>query len=332
MSAIPKQVGFVGLGNMGFFMAKNLAQHLPALQFPPLLVFNRTQTRSQKLVSELDANLIVIARDIEEIASKCDIVITNLLNDTVVREVLGQIAQVWQQTPRDQPRIIVETSTIYPTVTAEVDDLFSSVSNTRFIMSPVFGPPPAAASARLMLCIGGEYHARKEIIQLLVPSMARKALEVGESVVQASTMKLLGNGFIMSAVEVVGESVGLAEATGVDPKLLMNFVEEYVPSRHLGFMGNRMIIDDFDGTTGFAINGALKDGSHVRHLSLDFNCPMPIVDIVHQNWRTGRALHEAEKESSPFEILDNSALIAALRVAAGFNGLNHGKHRQVQEE
>lgn len=86
-----QQVGFFGLGNMGYHMARNLARHLDSIGSPPLIVFNRTKTVSEKFVSELGAKAHV-AKDLPSFALKCDILITNLASDAVVQDVYDQIA------------------------------------------------------------------------------------------------------------------------------------------------------------------------------------------------------------------------------------------------
>jgi len=88
--------------------------------------------------------------------------------------------------------------------------------------------------------------------------------------------------------------------------------------------GPKMINDDFDGSKGFAIEGGLKDSTHIRRLTTMCNSPMPIVDIAHQNLLTARAIHakHTTEGTAKHEILDWSALVAGSRVAAGLPGLD----------
>jgi 3-hydroxyisobutyrate dehydrogenase-like beta-hydroxyacid dehydrogenase len=84
-----RQVGFVGLGNIGFAMAKNLAQNGPehVKGLPPVKVWNRTQSKSEKLLELVGADKASIAASPEEIALQCDIIVVNLSNDDVVRKI-----------------------------------------------------------------------------------------------------------------------------------------------------------------------------------------------------------------------------------------------------
>ena len=92
------QVGWIGLGAMGYLMARNLANyratHLE--QQPPLLVWNRSKEKSEKLLHELGGDKVAIAESVVDVATKCDIVLTSLANDEVVKSVYKEIAAALQ--------------------------------------------------------------------------------------------------------------------------------------------------------------------------------------------------------------------------------------------
>ena len=92
------QVGWIGLGAMGYLMARNLANyratHLE--QQPPLLVWNRSKDKSEKLLHELGDGKVAIAESVVDVATKCDIVLTSLANDEVVKSVYKEIAAALQ--------------------------------------------------------------------------------------------------------------------------------------------------------------------------------------------------------------------------------------------
>lgn len=89
-----KKIGFVGLGNMGYLMARNLASrgraNFPDL--PAIMVWNRTDAKAKELVDEVGHDKARTAKDPEEIANECDIIITSLANDGVVRIIYQRIA------------------------------------------------------------------------------------------------------------------------------------------------------------------------------------------------------------------------------------------------
>jgi hypothetical protein len=84
----PPTIGFIGLGAMGYFMARNLAndRHSHPAGSPPLLVWNRTKSKADALAKELGERKARVAKDLAEIAAECDVIVTNLANDQVVKD------------------------------------------------------------------------------------------------------------------------------------------------------------------------------------------------------------------------------------------------------
>jgi 3-hydroxyisobutyrate dehydrogenase-like beta-hydroxyacid dehydrogenase len=69
------RVGIYGLGAIGYHVARNLANSLSTL---PLVVYNRTTSKSEKLVNELGPNKISIAKSPAELVNSCDIMYAQL--------------------------------------------------------------------------------------------------------------------------------------------------------------------------------------------------------------------------------------------------------------
>ena len=81
-------LGFCGLGAMGYPMARNLANHMTkSSPQTPLHVWNRTRSQSERLEQELGSSKIKIADSPEDLALQCDIIITTLASDDVVRQI-----------------------------------------------------------------------------------------------------------------------------------------------------------------------------------------------------------------------------------------------------
>jgi len=92
------QIGWIGLGAMGYLMARNLANHRGTYleQQPPLLVWNRSKEKSEKLLRELDNRKVAIAQTIVDVATKCDIIVFSLSSDDVIRSVYKELAATLQ--------------------------------------------------------------------------------------------------------------------------------------------------------------------------------------------------------------------------------------------
>ncbi|KAL7285048.1 hypothetical protein ACG7TL_000139 [Trametes sanguinea] len=330
------QIGFCGLGAMGYPMARNLAkwrnQHVPGSL--PILVWNRTKGKADDLLKELGDNMIMVADSLEQVASDCDIVFTNLSNDEVVKSVYEVFAKALKEPKLTKNKIFVETSTIYPSLAAELDTLLSNVPSAHFITSPVFGPPAAANAAQLLIVMSGDYRSKKEVAHLLVPAVGRKIMDLGGNVEKAPTFKLVGNSLILGSLELLAEVFTLSEKAGIGAPLVHQFIKEVMPAPPLINYGEKMLHDHFDGSKGFAIDGGLKDSAHIRKLATELDSPMPALDAAHQHMLTARALHanQVRRGNARFDVLDWSSLVAGARVSAGLDGFDSSKHSKVIPE
>ena len=70
------RVGVYGLGAIGYHVAKNLANSLSNL---PLVVYNRTSAKSEKLAKEVGPNKISVAQSPADLVNSCDIMYAPIL-------------------------------------------------------------------------------------------------------------------------------------------------------------------------------------------------------------------------------------------------------------
>ncbi|KAF9469768.1 hypothetical protein BDZ94DRAFT_1243214 [Collybia nuda] len=318
------QIGFVGLGRIGYLMARNLAQHCASNKFPPLLVWNRTLEKSENLLTALGQAKIRIAKDPEQVALECDVIITNLANDAAVKSIYQLFTAALTLTPPTHDKLFIESGTTYPSLAGELHIVMTSIPHSHFITCPVFGTPPIAEKAQLLLIMSGDYSSKKLAARLLVPAIGRKIMDLGENVEKAPAFKLLGNSMLMGSLEVLSEAYTLARKSGIATDNVHDLVKEILPSPGLIIYSDRMANDRFDASNGFALEGGIKDASHVRRLMTQYHSPMPVIDTVHQHLLTTRALQEQKEQNgeATFETLDISGFIAGTRVASGLDGFD----------
>jgi len=93
--AQPLQIGIYGLGNIGYLMARNLAVYKASSPVPslPLLVYNRTVSKSEDLVKEAGKANVHIAQNVSQLVTECDVIITNLASDAVVKSVYMEFSK-----------------------------------------------------------------------------------------------------------------------------------------------------------------------------------------------------------------------------------------------
>merc|ERR1712115_691189 len=81
------RLAWIGLGNMGRGMVKNLAEKG---QFTsPMSIYNRTTSRAEKLASSLPAGKAQVVTSIPEAVEQADIIFTCVGDDAVIEETIS---------------------------------------------------------------------------------------------------------------------------------------------------------------------------------------------------------------------------------------------------
>jgi len=320
---------------MGKAMARNLANSQRG-DTHPVLLYNRTTSKAQALVDELGGQKVAIASSLEQVATECDIIFTCLPSDAIVKDVYTRFAGALKNSQHEKRKIFVEMSTIYPKLAGELDTLMTG-RHTFFITAPVFGAPPAAQAAQLIIAMSGEVRAKREVAHIFVPAVGRKVIDLGNNVERGPTMKLIGNSLILGTVELISEALTLASKSEVGAENIGILIKDLFPTPTWTRYSEKILKDDFDSSTGsgFYIDGSIKDATHIRNLAAEKNSPMPITDIVLQHLLTARALHSSDHATgSKFPQLDMTSLAAGARVAAGLDPFDSTTHenKPVGEE
>ncbi|CAD6889667.1 unnamed protein product [Tilletia laevis] len=315
------QVGWVGLGNMGGPMAKNLAKHLAEQKQKPLLTFNRTTSKITELASSLP-DAIKPASSASQIGEECDLIFTSLAADGPARSVVGEILEgIKKSGGKGRKVIIVETSTISAETAHELSQAASAVEGVSYVQSPAFGPPPMAVEGKLVFVISGPEETKKAVEPYMVPAMGRKTMDLGSDVRKSTTFKLVGNGFIAGLIELLAESMTLANAAGVGDEAFLGFIKEFVPAPSAIGYGSKMVNSAFDAQpNGFAIDGGLKDVNHILALGKQTGTTLPILEIIKKHMESVREMEEGAGTK-----LDWSAVVAAQRVESGMSAWKDGK-------
>jgi 3-hydroxyisobutyrate dehydrogenase-like beta-hydroxyacid dehydrogenase len=262
-------VGFVGLGNMGLPMAHNLlkAGHL-------LQVFNRTRGRAQSLLDQ-GATWAASPRTV---AAHTGLVFSMLADDTALEVVsLGEQGILAGLAPGG---IHVDMSTVSPNTVRRLAQLYHE-AGLHFVAAPVFGRPEAAAAAKLWICPAGPA-AVIERCRPLFNAMGQGVIVVGDEPHLASTLKLVGNFFVISAIETLSEAFTLAEKAGLPVERVLDIVHALLPVPLFQGYGTRIARSEFS-PAGFALRLGLKDVGLMRKLADEVAAPLPLADLAYQH-------------------------------------------------
>ncbi len=278
-------VGFIGLGNMGLPMARNLlkAGH-------QVTVYNRTRERADSLRGE---GAIVADRAADTCAG--DVVVTMLADDHAVRAIVFGEKLI----PRLKPRTThISASTISVALARELTQAHAEARN-QFVSAPVFGRPQAAAEAKLAVVAAG---AAKSIdyCQPVLDAIGQRTFIVGTEPHHANVIKLSGNFLILSVIESLGEAFALLRKSGVEPERFLDVMTNTLFTAPVYKTYGNLIAREQFLPAGFKLLLGLKDASLVLAAAADARAPMPVASLVRDHILAAIARNGEELDWSAF--------------------------------
>ncbi|NCD69813.1 NAD(P)-dependent oxidoreductase [Mucilaginibacter agri] len=261
-------IGFIGLGNLGTPIAKNLIAAGYHLQ-----VYNRTLSK----IDELDQTSITKCGSPAEAAKSVNFIITVLANDAVLRQTVVGDEGILKTLPLNA--IHISMSTIAPDTAEELADLHKQAGNS-YLASPVFGRPDAAAAKMLWTCISGEAEV-KEAAKPILECTSREVIDFGEKVGSANVVKISGNFMIQASMEMMAEAYTMAEKFGVDRGIVAEFFGNTLFNAPIFKSYGKAIAEKKYEPVGFTTELGYKDASLVLKLSQQSKTPMPFANIIH---------------------------------------------------
>ena len=290
----PTRVGFIGLGNMGSGMTRNLQK----AGFD--LVVNDIRRES---ADQLVANGAGWAATPAEVAAATDVVITMLPTprhvETVVNGPAGILAGIadggtW-----------VDMSTSVPEVAQRVR-AENPQRNLRILDAPVSGMSVGAATGMLQIFVGGE-EADVARLRPVFEAMGdpERILHVGAAGA-GYTVKLMINQLWFSHLVATAEVLAIGVKAGVDLAVLRNSL--IASPANSNFVQNDVlsILDHGDYDEGFAIALACKDLGLSIDLARSVGAPSELSALVEQIYRRARAQYgDLAGEMTPVKLYED---------------------------
>jgi len=198
-------IGFIGLGNMGFPMAQNLAKE----KQHNIYVFD---LNIETLKKNLWPENVVPTNDLSELATNSDTVITCLPDISIVQEVYygnkGILSNLKEGT------LAIDMSSSDPHLTIELGNTLTKMG-VDLIDAPVSGGVKKAISGELAILVGGDKPNVEKAMPILT-LMGGKIIHTG-SLGSGQACKCLNNLCSATGLLVVAEALSLAEKFGVMP-------------------------------------------------------------------------------------------------------------------
>ena len=264
------KIAFIGLGNMGTAMARNLvrAGH-------ELTVWNRTLAKTEPL----KAGGAKVAQSAGDAAKAAEVVITMLADDAAVESAVLHAGGVLENLPRAATHISM--STISVVLSKRLAEEHGK-RGQHYVTAPVFGRPEAAAAGKLFVATAGE-KAAVERCKPILELLGQRVFVIGDKPEMANVVKLSGNFLIASVIESLGEAIALVRKYGIDPHEYVEFLTNSLFAAPVYKTYGGLIADARHETAGFALRLGLKDIRLALAAADSVNAPLPVASLVHDH-------------------------------------------------
>lgn len=267
-------IGFIGLGNMGFPMARRLVE-----AGHRLLVYD-TQGQMMSRLTALGAQAATSARDV---ADKVETVMASLPTPDIVFAVATGKNGVIEG---GKVRRFIDLSTTGARMATRVSDTLKP-RNIAAIDSPVSGGVGGAEKGTLAVMYAGP----RADFDLLKPALAviGKVFFIGEKPGMGQTMKLANNLMSATAMAITSEAMVMGVKAGLDPAVMIDVI-------NVSSGRNTASMDKFPRTIlprtfdyGFYTGLMYKDVRLCLEEAETLGVPMWVASAVHRMWQVANA-------------------------------------------
>ncbi|SFU21895.1 NAD(P)-dependent oxidoreductase [Mesorhizobium sp. YR577] len=285
------KVGFLGLGVMGYPMARHLARRGHSVT-----VYNRTSAKAKKWVEDNGGNA---AETPAEASRDQDIVFCCVGNDDDLRQVT--IGESGAFHGMRKGAIFVDHTTASAEVACE---LFAAAdaNGVGFIDAPVSGGQAGAENGTLTVMCGGDQQTFNAVSGV-IPAYARSVRLIG-SAGSGQLAKMVNQICIAGLVQGLSEGVHFAQKAGLDVEAVLEVISKGAAgSWQMENRGKTMSEGRFD--FGFAVDWMRKDLSMCLTESRRNGASLPVTSLVDQFY--------ADVQKAGGGRWDTSSLITRLR-------------------
>ncbi|MCE5233010.1 MAG: NAD(P)-dependent oxidoreductase [Mizugakiibacter sp.] len=278
------KLAFIGLGNMGAPMARNLHDAGHDVH---------AWTRSAARRAALRAEGMRVEEHLAAAAEGAAIAISMLADDAAELAVSEGDAGLLRHLPRGAVRISM--STIGVAASHRLAELHAA-HGQGYVAAPVFGRPAAAAARALWIAAAGADDALARARPIL-EALGRGLTLPGGPAETAHALKLGANALGAIITEGLGEVFAYGAKAGVAPAAYLELLDQSM--LQAGFVGNyaRMIVaGGTDSRGGFPLRLALKDVGLALDAAVGLRAPLPLAASVRDRMlravATGRGEHD----------------------------------------
>ncbi len=260
-------IGFVGLGEMGGAIARNLLKAGHRVR-----VWNRSADKVAPLV-EAGAEHATSVAD----AFRGDAVLSMLADDAAVRGVFD--AALLEAAPRGLVHVNMATISV---ALAETLAHAHAERGLHYVAAPVLGRPNVAALAQLTIVAAGPAEAI-DLVQPALDAIGRKTWRLGALPQHANAVKLAANFALASAIETMGEAAAMLSGHGVAVSDYIDVISNSIFPGPVYQGYGAMIAERRYEPALFKARLGLKDVRLALEAADAVSVPMPVASLLRDN-------------------------------------------------
>ena len=268
------KIGWIGLGNMGNPMCKNLikAGH-------DVTVWNRTKSKASDAL-DMGAKW---ADTPQAVAEASDYIFTMVSNGRILKDIIFREHGIIEG--MKSGKVMTDMSTVSPDESIEVSSAVEAAGG-KFLCCPVTGSVIPAAKGTLGLLVSGD-KALFEEVKPMLESLGRNMYWMGEKA-EARAMKIALNTMVGNTTQLLAEAVTLAEKAGIPVEKCMEVIAGSA-------VGNLIVDSKVDViNTGkydaaFSVDMMLKDFDLALDAAKAYKSSLPVTALTRQFYEESSA-------------------------------------------
>jgi 3-hydroxyisobutyrate dehydrogenase len=275
MSGHPvRQVGFAGIGAMGWPMAANLVRAGFAVT-----VADVAAGRAEAFAAQAGG---VVAASVAEAATRADVFVTVLPTSTQVAEVIGQASGVLPA-----GSLVIEMSSGVPAVTRALAAVLAA-TGVALIDCPVSGGVGRARSGELTIMAGGPAE-QLDRARPVLSALATAIHHCGDTGA-GQAMKALNN-LVSAAGLLIGiEALLIGQGAGLDPDLMIDVLNASTGMNNSTRNKLRQFVLSRTFDSGFGLDLMVKDLTIALDVGRDGRIPAPFAALCRELWSSAASL------------------------------------------
>ena len=286
------KLGFLGLGLMGYPMARNLlkAGHEVA-------VWSNTSSKCEQLAAEAGAK--VCATPAAVAANAVEAVFLCVGNTAMAEKVI--LGPNGIKAGAKSGLIVVDASTISPSASVRIGEELAS-AGVDFLGAPCTGSTPGANAGTLTFMIGGDqkvFEKAKPFLEI----MGKKLYYCGAQGMGLSA-KLTQNLVLSNIMQAFNEGVVMSTKAGIEPAMMLDILtNSAAKSGLIDYKAPFIFRRDF--TTNFSVKWMHKDIGLMLDAAEELDVPLPLTAVTRQMFQAAIAMgHGDEDICSTIKVLE----------------------------